>query len=60
MEAAVEEQHGRAIVDAASEGDLEEVRRLVQQDRRLLDVTWATKQSPLTAAAELGHIAVVR
>jgi hypothetical protein len=37
--------HGRqqdqeAIVEAAREGNLQEVRRLVQQDRELLDATW--------------------
>jgi ankyrin repeat protein len=59
MAAAVEEQHAKAIVLAAGRGDLEEVRRLVQQDRRLLDSEWKD-MSPLTAAAEEGRVEVVR
>jgi ankyrin repeat protein len=49
----------RAILEAAEDGTLEEVRRLVQQDRGLLNVAhgWA---SPLTAAAVRGHVEVVR
>jgi uncharacterized protein len=49
----------RAIVDEARRGNLEEVRRLVQRDRGLLDVNdkcW----TPLTAAASRGHVDVVR
>jgi hypothetical protein len=61
MAAAVEEQHqdARAIVQAAGRGDLEEVRRLVQQNRMLLDAEWDDR-SPLTAAANRGRLEVVR
>jgi uncharacterized protein len=48
-----------AIVDAADKGNLEAVRRLVQQDRGLLDTDddiW----TPLTAAALRGHVDVIR
>jgi ankyrin repeat protein len=49
----------RAIVTAAERGDLEDVRRLVQQDHQLLDarVYWDT---PLEAAAGKGRVEVVR
>jgi ankyrin repeat protein len=64
MAAAVEQQHARAIVDAAERGDLEEVRRLVQQNQMLLNaVVWAYQwedRSPLTAAANRGRVEVVR
>jgi ankyrin repeat protein len=53
----------RAIVDAAHKGDLEEVRRLVQQDRGLLDVDhgWqGDSYTPLTAAAWAGRVEVMR
>jgi ankyrin repeat protein len=48
-----------AIVQAAERGDLEEVRRLVQQDRQLLNARcyWDT---PLTGAAKWGRVEVVR
>jgi ankyrin repeat-rich membrane spanning protein len=59
MAAAVEEQHARALIKAAERGDLEELRRLVQQDRLLLDAEW-TGRSPLTAAANGGRLEVVR
>jgi ankyrin repeat protein len=48
----------RAIVDAAF-SDLEEVRRLVQQDRGLVDAVWK-HWSPLRMAAEFGQVDVVR
>jgi ankyrin repeat protein len=47
------------IVDAAKAGNLEEVRRLLQQDRRLLDADDGVS-TPLTAAAEGGHVGVMR
>jgi uncharacterized protein len=53
------EELRRATVDAAWGGDLEEVRRLVQQDRGLVDAV-VGKWSPLTAAAHDGHVEVVR
>jgi ankyrin repeat protein len=59
MAAAVEQQHARAIVGAAERGDLGEVRRLVQQNRIVLDPEWDST-SPLTAAALEGHLEVVR
>jgi ankyrin repeat protein len=49
----------RAIVRAADKGNLEEVRRLVQQDRGLLDAnddSW----TPLTAAASRGDVDIIR
>jgi ankyrin repeat protein len=49
----------RAIVTAADRGDLEEVRRLVQQDRQLLDAEWDL-YTPLKAAAWKGRVEVVR
>jgi ankyrin repeat protein len=49
----------RAIVKAARRGDLEETRRLVQQDRGLLDAA-STRQTPLTAAALGSHVDVIR
>jgi ankyrin repeat protein len=49
----------KAIVDAAEDGDLEEVRRLVQQDRGLLDAN-DNHSTPLTAAAWGGHVEVMR
>jgi ankyrin repeat protein len=48
----------RAIVTAAKEGDLEEVRRLVQQDRGLLEAIEG--YTPLTAAAWGGHVEVIQ
>ena len=36
----MDEQDKEAIVEAAREGNLQEVRRLVQQDRELLYATW--------------------
>jgi ankyrin repeat protein len=59
MAAAVEQQHAGAIIKAAERGDLEEVRRLVQQDRMLLDAE-SDNMSPLTAAAARGRVQVVR
>jgi cytohesin len=56
----VEEQHARAMIKAAGRGDLEEVRRLVQQNRMLLDGHWNTTSSPLVAAANGGRVEVVR
>jgi ankyrin repeat protein len=51
----------KAIVEAAHNGDLEEVRRLVQQDRGLLDANHGWHgYTPLTAAAWGGHVEVVR
>jgi dihydrodipicolinate synthase/N-acetylneuraminate lyase len=49
----------RAIVTAAERGDLEEVRRLVQQTHQLLDAEWYN-HTPLTAAAGTGRVEVVR
>jgi ankyrin repeat protein len=58
-----DERDARAIVDAAEvgnlEGNLEEVRRLAEQDRRLLDINDG-ENTPLTAAAERGRVEVVR
>jgi ankyrin repeat protein len=55
----VEEQDMEAIIEAARGGNLEEARRLVQQDRRLLNVEW-DRLSPLSAAASRGQVEVVR
>jgi ankyrin repeat protein len=60
MAAAMEEQDIEAIVDAAGDGNLEEVRRLVQQNLMLLDAEWKSTSSPLIAAAVEGHLEVVR
>jgi ankyrin repeat protein len=53
----------QAIVEAAHDGDLEAVRRLVQQDRGLLDANhgWLEydRYTPLTAAAWRGHVEVI-
>jgi ankyrin repeat domain-containing protein 17 len=49
----------RAIVAAAHYGHLEEVQRLVQQDRRLLDANDGIS-TPLTEAAQNGHLEVIR
>jgi ankyrin repeat protein len=54
-----DERDAMAIVDAAYYGDLEEVRRLVQQDRRLLDANDGD-DTPLTTASEQGRIEVIR
>jgi ankyrin repeat protein len=49
------------IVVAAREGNLEEVRRLVQRDRGLLDADGGSWEwTPLTAAALRGHVEIVR
>jgi hypothetical protein len=48
-----------AIAYAAWEGDLEEVCRLAEQDRRLLDINRWDK-TPLTAAAGSGYVEVLR
>jgi uncharacterized protein len=48
----------RAIVDVAHDGDQEEVRRLVQQDRGLLDAN-DNHFTPLTAAAWGGHVELI-
>jgi ankyrin repeat protein len=60
----MEEQDKEAVVEAADRGDLDEVRRLVQQDRGLLDAVWGyfawAYMSPLTAAAKEGRVEVVR
>jgi ankyrin repeat protein len=60
----MDEQDKEAIVQAARVGNLEEVRRLVQQDRGLLDAVCGTYEweysSPLVAAAGRGHLEVVR
>jgi ankyrin repeat protein len=55
----VPEPDERDAVDAAWEGDLEEVRRLVQQDRRLLDANNGA-DTPLTVAAWRGRVEVIR
>jgi ankyrin repeat protein len=47
------------IIQAAEDGDLEEVRRLVQHDHQLLDAEWSF-DTPLTAAAWKGRVEVVR
>jgi ankyrin repeat protein len=52
-------QAARGIINAGWRGDLEAVRRLVQQDRGLLDAQ-LDGMSPLTAAAYTGHVEVVR
>jgi ankyrin repeat protein len=49
----------RAIISAARRGHLKKVRRLVEQDRGLLDVEFRGR-TPLTAAAANGRAAVVR
>jgi ankyrin repeat protein len=60
----MDEQDKEAVVEAAGRGDLDEVRRRVQQDRGLLDAVWTHDQfeylSPLTAAAKEGRLDVVR
>jgi ankyrin repeat protein len=60
MAAAVEQQHARAIVDAAERGDLDEVQRLVEQNRMLLNAESDSMSSPLVAAANMGRLEVVR
>jgi ankyrin repeat protein len=47
----LEEQDKKAIVDAVKEGNLVDVQRLVQQDRRLLDAVWLS-ETPLIAAVQ--------
>jgi ankyrin repeat protein len=54
-----EEEQAPPIIQAAEDGDLEEVQRLVQQDRQLLGAVWDLK-TPLTAAAARGRVEVVR
>jgi ankyrin repeat protein len=57
-----EEEEGEPappFIQAAEDGDLEEVRRLVQQDHQLLDAVWRYR-TPLTAAAWKGRVEVVR
>jgi ankyrin repeat protein len=60
----MEEQDKKAVVEAAERGDLDEVRRLVQQDRGLLVAMCGTYDwaymSPLSAAAKEGRLEVVR
>jgi ankyrin repeat protein len=48
-----------AIIDAAYNGDMEEVRSLVEQDRRLLEADNGD-DTPLTAAAWSGRVEVIR
>jgi ankyrin repeat protein len=55
----LDEEDVEAVVQAAEAGDLAEVRRLVQQDRRLLD-TASDGYIPLTAAVVGGHVGMVR
>jgi ankyrin repeat protein len=52
-------EEARVMVGAARRGVLEEVRRLVQQDRGLLDAASIT-DTPLTAAAFWGHVDIIR
>jgi uncharacterized protein len=54
-----EEEPAPPIIQAAEDGDLEEVRRLVHQDHQLLDAVWIF-YTPLTAAAAKGRVEVVR
>jgi ankyrin repeat protein len=54
-----DEEDVKAIIEAAETGNLEEVRRLVQQDRGLMDAA-STTDTPLTAAALGGHVGVIR
>jgi uncharacterized protein len=58
MEAAGD-AHLHAILSAVKRGDLDEVRRLVQQDRQLLDADYHGA-TPLKAAASAGRLKVVR
>jgi uncharacterized protein len=54
-----DEEDVDAIINAAREGDLEEVRHLVQQDRRLLEADNG-ECTPLTVAAWGGRVEVIR
>jgi ankyrin repeat protein len=54
-----EEEPAPPIIQAAEDGDLEEVRRLVQQDRQVLGAVWGY-DTPLKAAAWKGRVEVVR
>jgi ankyrin repeat protein len=49
----------KSAIVAAMHGNLEELRRLVQQDRQLLDAQWG-ELTPLTVAARRGNLEVVR
>jgi ankyrin repeat protein len=50
---------GPPLIQAAEDGDLEEVRRLVQQDHQVLGAVW-DHDTPLKAAAGKGRLEVVR
>jgi ankyrin repeat protein len=51
----------QAVIEAAERGNVEEVRRLVQQNRQLLEaVRVGGADAPLTAAARAGRVEVVR
>jgi ankyrin repeat protein len=54
-----DERDVEAIIEAANNGDLQEVRRLVQQDRRLLEAN-DRDDTPLTAAAWRRRVEVIR
>jgi ankyrin repeat protein len=55
----LDEEDVEAIMQAAYDGDLEAVRRLVQQDRRLLEADDAVR-TPLIAASDEGQVEVIR
>jgi ankyrin repeat protein len=57
--AAVGEADLHAITSAAGRGDLGDVRRLVQQDRQLLEA-YCDQRTPLKVAAEEGRLDVIR
>jgi ankyrin repeat protein len=54
-----EQEPAPPFIQAARDGDLDEVRSLLQQDRQLLDARWKW-HTPLKAAAEKGRVEVVR
>lgn len=50
----------RRMIDAARQGSLEELRGLVQQERRLLTAAGGNGNTPLMWAANEGHLPVVQ
>jgi ankyrin repeat protein len=54
------EEELEPIINAAYAGNLEEVRRLLQQKPQLLEATRSDWSSPLVEAAECGHLDIVR
>jgi ankyrin repeat protein len=47
------------VVSAARDGRMAEVKRLIEQDRRLVEATWLCEYTVLTMAVSWGHVDIV-